>query len=270
MKVSIHILSSLALAAVGASMASAQAYAYSTGYASALLYNNSGGSFSLSYNSGTYYSYSPYSTGNAGFADYLGTDNASYINQYGAAAAAAPGGYATSVLESRLVLGVTNNSNYAQTYTAKVSTSSYAYGSINGVANYAGAGSFGWAYDTTYFGSGYTAGFDQYSEDSVYTDNLFGVGNGWFAANYQNGVFSPSSGFYGGTYNSFAIDAFAYNDGEVYSISVAAGATDYVVLETYTDHTAENVTPTSTVPGPAAVAPFAMGLLGVLRRRKKS
>jgi len=269
MKVSIHILSSLALAAVGASMASAQAYGYSSGYASALLYNNSAGSFGLTFNSGTYYGYSAYSTGNAAYADYLGSDSASYINQYGAAAAGGPSGLATSLLESRLVLGITNFSNYAQTFTAVVSTGSYSTSTINGLGNYSSAASFGWVYDSTYFASGYTAGFDQYSESSTYTDNLFGIGNGWFAANYSNGVFSPASGFYGGSYNSFGLFADAYQSGFVYSVTLAGGASDTIVLETYTAHTAENVSPTSGVPGPAAVAPFAVGLLGAIRRRRK-
>jgi MYXO-CTERM domain-containing protein len=266
MKSTLHILSSLALAAVGASMASAQAYAYSTGYASALLYNNSAGSFALTYASGTYYSYGAYSTGNAAYADYLGTDNISYINQYGAAAAGGPFGYASSVLESRMVLGVTNFSNYAQTYTAKVSTFSYSTSSINGYGNYSAASSFGWAYDTTFFGSGYTAGFDQYSESSTLTDNLFGIGGDYFAANYSNGSFNYVEGFYG-VYSSLGLYAYAEQPDFVYGITVAAGATDYVVLETYTSHTAYNVSPSSGVPGPAAVAPFAVGLLGALRRR---
>jgi len=271
MKVSIHILSSLALAAVGASMASAQATAFTNDGVSVLLYNNSIGSFSATTTGAYTAAYASYASGTGTYADSAYSDGGSYITQAGLATASANGGEGASLWETQMVLAVTNNSNYAETYEAVVSTTAYALTSVNGLGNYADVFTYGWARDDTYYNSGYTAGFDQYSEAGSHTDNIFGSGNFWTAANYSNGTFTPASGFYGGTYYSFALFGYASQPDFTYFITVGAGATDTVTLTSYSYKIAFNqTTVNSGVPAPAAVGPFALGLLGAIRRRRKS
>lgn len=249
-------------------MASAQAYAFSAGFVSAIIYNNSAGSFGLTYDSGLQsYDFEAAAFGNSSYGYYVGTDGATYIDQYGDTESGGPQGVGWTQINSDLTLGVTNLSNYSQTYTVLVDTDSYAVGSINWSA-YASAFSFDSVWDSAFDASGGADGFEQYSESAVHVTNRYvdgtWFGSGSFWANYSDGLLDSQAVSYGGHYNSLSLYAEAYQFGDDYSVTVAPGETDYVYMTSTTDSDSF-----ASLPAPAAAGPFAIGLLAALRRRQR-
>jgi MYXO-CTERM domain-containing protein len=260
MKSTLRLFGPLALAAVVASMANAQvqSYTYSEGYALAYLRVNS--DFSVS-STGTYQSSGYYSVGNEDYANQLLTNGSSYILQAGFSSTLGDYGRQSTYLDSDFIIEVTNNSNYNATFVANVDTraggSSYFYGPNNDAFEE----SESHVYDTEYFNSGHTDGIDQYAEESTYADDLTGLGAGYLAATFNNGstyLWQSNNPF-----GSYASVIAAY--GQVFDyVTLAPGQTDYIHVSTIFARSDL----TKPVPGPAAVAPFALGLLGAIRRRK--
>ncbi len=266
MKCSIKLFGTLALAAIGASMAQAQAYGYGYGYTSASFYQSGSGLYYTG-NSGVYntnFSYS-YVGSNWYSIDYnAGTSSSSYSNPFTSNAY----GYSTSAAQvggSGIVVydtaqNVVTLSNLGSSYdTLTINVYTYGYGASS--ANSWSDVAFGEGWGTFSDSAGLIA---QESVGLAVTAGLGQGGDYWAYGNYD--VYNGSSGasaFYG---NVFPASLYAYGyDYETYYLTFAPGATDTFYLGSGDYHESY-----STTPGPAAIAPFALGLIGALRRRKKA
>jgi MYXO-CTERM domain-containing protein len=256
MKSTLHILSSLALAAVGASMASAQtASAYANGY----VYGSwSGGDSYYSYAGQDFYANYAYGAASS----YETRGYTTYLNGYGASTAGPGYGISYGESEYYFVTELYNGSNYTQAEYVTVDTSSVTSAYAN-VGQFAGGESYGWGYDTN-------GNYDQYSESESYVDNAFYGYNFAYAETYVNGyVYYAQGGPYYGFYPTGWGASAAFDN--TYEVLLAPGQYDDLVFYSFDLHETESFTGASSgVPGPAAVAPFALGLLGAMRRRRKS
>jgi MYXO-CTERM domain-containing protein len=262
MKSSYKIFGTLALAAVASSMAMAQdALGYGSGYAYAGLYSYAGSGMYITSYGGGYYYYGSYSYGAAGSIDYLGYNigNPEISSVYGESVAyAQPGGsLSESTLETYNWTTITNTSNYYQYEFVYASTSGYGFA-------YAGN------YNAQAIGQGYGVVFDsagaiyQFSEAGAAS---FGLGaGGTYAYAYNFDFYNGLSGVYSYLGGSFPNSAWgSASDNQWYTLIFAPGASDTFYTEGYDFHGAY-----ATTPAPAAIAPFALGLIGALRRRKKA
>ncbi len=263
MKTSTRILSTAALAVVGASMAHAQyAYAYGSGYASAYYYQSQAGLY-FTAASGTYYGYSTSSLGyNWAQANYYGgtTPEPQIAEAFGWSASArqANGGaaWAWGNINASNYVTVTNLSTHYDLLTIAVGTAGYSYaaiGSWNDIGYAFGTGAF---YDSAglIFQESYTLAARQ------------GLGYGSFGYAYS---YDPYNGYFGvsGSFpNVFPASLSASaSDFQYYYLLFGPGASDTFYAYGNSTHSAYSV-----APGPAAIAPFALGLIGALRRRKKA
>lgn len=249
-----------ALAAVGASMAHAQyAYAYGSGYASATFYQSSSG---LAYTaaSGNYYSYGTYSLGyNQAQANYYAGATPGYAEAYGWSASARQTSgvaWAWGDISNENYVTITNVSSHYDTLQINAFTSAYSYalvGSWNDIAYAYGTGEF---FDS--------AGLILQESYTLAARQGLGYGSFGYAYSYDpyNGVFGVSASFP----NVFPANlAASASDFETYYLTFAPGASDTFYSYGFGEHSAY-----STTPAPAAIAPFALGLVGALRRRKRA
>ncbi len=266
MKSTFKLFGTLALAAVGASMAQAQAKGYGYGYVSASFFQSGVGLYYTG-NTGVYNTSFSYSSVGSNWLslDYnYGTSSSSYsnpfvANAYGVSTSAAqPGGSGIVVYDTaRNTITLTNlGANYD---VLTVTAYTYGYGS-----SYAGSwNDIGWGYGVGQFTD--SAGLiNQYATGYAQTAGL-GVGGDYAAySGYDiyNGSFGASA--YYGTIFPASLYAYAY-DTQTYYLRFAPGATDTFYLNVGDYHESYSITP-----GPAAVAPFALGLIAALRRRRKA
>jgi MYXO-CTERM domain-containing protein len=262
MKSSYKIFGTLALAAVASSMAMAQdALGYASGYAYAGFYNYAGSGMYITGAGGGYYYYGSYTYGAAGGIDYLGYNigNPEISSVYGESVAyAQPGGsLSESILETYNWTTITNTSNYYQYEFVYASTSSFSEAYAGSYNAQAVGNSYGWVFDSA-------GAVDQFSETGA---GSFGLGaGGTYAYAYNYDLYNGFSGIYsyfGGSFPNYAYGS-AY-DAQWYTLIFAPGASDTFYTEGYEYHGAY-----ATTPAPAAIAPFALGLIGALRRRKKA
>jgi MYXO-CTERM domain-containing protein len=262
MKSSYKFFGTLALAAVASSMAMAQdAFGYAGGYAAAGYYSYAGSGMYITGQGGQYYSYGSYSYGTAYSVDYLSYQlgNPVYSEGYGASYAwAQPGGSLSEAsLDTYNWTTITNTSNYYQ-YEFVYATTESVSEAYAGNFNAQGVGSsYGWVFDS--------AGvISQYSETGA---GSFGLGaGGTYSYAYNYDIYNGFSGVYSYFGGSFPNSAYASaSDGQWYTLIFAPGASDTFYTEAYEYHGAY-----ATTPAPAAIAPFALGLIGALRRRKKA
>jgi len=266
MKLNVKILGTLALAAVGASMAQAQyAYASGSGYASATYYQSQAGLY-FTTQGGTYYGYSTNSLGyNWSRADYYGgTTSGSGPTQvdtaYGWSSSARQANgspaWAWGQITSTNSLTITNLSSHYDLLTIAVGTSAGSYALAGSWNDIGYAYGFGELYDS----AGLIA---QYSETLAARQGL-GYGSFGYAYSYDpyNGFFGVSGSFPNVFPASLTASA---SDFQYYYLSFAPGASDTFITSTSATHSAYSV-----APGPAAIAPFALGLIGALRRRRKA
>jgi len=257
MKSSFKIFTTLALATVGASMANANAYGSGSGYATASYLQNYGGGLYYSAVSGQYYGVYQFAIGNSAVGDSYG-GGFNYSADSGASISAPTypysWGYGTSYNENYTT--ITNGSNY----------NSYLF-----IKAYTSASSYSYATSWSDIGYGYGTGafFDSAGilfQESFAETAAQGLGYTSFAyaSNYDTN--------FGGSYSyaryapifPMALSAGAA-DLEYYELVFSPGASDTFYYYGASTHSAY-----STTPGPVAVAPFALGLLGALRRRKKA
>jgi len=255
MKTSLRVLSSVALAVAGASLASAQsASGFSEGYVYGSFTTSGGISWTDSFGGFS----DTYAYGNS--ASYESRGSYSYLNGFGGATSGPGYGLGYGGSEYYFEFSLTNYSNYTEAAYVTVDTASYS--SAASVPGSYGIGeSYGWGYDTN-------GNYDQFNETGALVDNIYGV-NEAYAAVYAFGGFQgyAQGGPYYGIYTtSWYASAPLYS--QTYEVLLAPGQSDELVFESYDFH--EAYTPGSSVPGPAAIAPFALGLVGALRRRKKA
>jgi len=260
MKSTFKIFGTIALAAVGASMANAYAQGVGSGYSSATYYQSQAGLY-FTAASGQYYGYAASFVGsNWAGADYYGgaVPDSQYSTVYGYSQAGpqvgGAGFYGSLATENFVTL--TNLSSHYDTL--------YIYAQTQGYGS-------GYSSNWNEYGAGVGAGefFDSYGlifQESVgegFTGGRYG-GASAFAFNYDIYNGSSYASYYGG--NSYAQSAAgSASDFQLYILSFAPGASDSFYTYGSEAHVAY-----STTPGPAAVAPFALGLIGALRRRKKA
>ncbi len=262
MKNPFRALAIAALAAVGATLAHSQtAYSSGLGYASAYYYQSQAGLY-FTASGGQYYSYYATSVGSAWYTlDYYygGFPEAQWSEAYGSSGAwAQPGGSGVySYITSSNYVTISNLSTHYDLLTVKAYTSAGSYASANSWQDYAYDYSLGEFYDS--------AGLIvQYSETGAFTLGLGYGGNSGYAYSYDpyNGFFGVSASF--GSMFPYSVSASA-SDFQYYYLLFGPGASDTFYTYAYDPHEAYSITP-----GPAAVAPFALGLIGALRRRKKA
>ncbi len=258
MKSTLKIFGTLALAAVGASMAHAYASGYGDGYASAQYYESAPGLY-LTAASGQYYSYGNSSVGSNWYGvDYFyGSSTGQYSGAYGVSfSAAQPGGsgFAASLATANY-LTITNLSSHNDTLYVYAQTFGYGSSYVDGWNNYSEGVGVGQFYDS--YGL-----INQWSEGAAATLGLGLGGDFAYAANYDGYNGYSSSSYYGGNVFPAGLAGEA-SDYQLYALTFAPGASDTFFTYAGEYHVAYSVTP-----GPAAVAPFAIGLIGALRRRK--
>ncbi len=260
------LFGTLALAAVGASMAQAQAYGYGAGYVSASFFQSGVGLYYTG-NTGLYstgFSYS--SVGSNWYSiDYnVGTSSSSYTNPFVAEAygwstsSAQPGGSGIAVTDTvENAITLTNLGQNYDTLTINVLTSGAGASSANSWQD-VGLGE-GVAQFTD------SAGLIRQLSGAIAETAGLGLGGDYaFAANYDiyNGY--NSSSYFGGNVFPASLSGYA-TDSQTYYLRFAPGATDTFYLQSGDFHESYSITP-----GPAAIAPFALGLIGAFRRRKKA
>jgi MYXO-CTERM domain-containing protein len=267
MKITYKVFGTLALAAVGSSMASAQdAYSYAYAYATASFYSYAGSGVYIT-NSGGEYGYGYYQYGNATGVDYLNYNigNPAMGEVYGGSEAwAQPGGsFSNSGLIETAWTTITNTSNYYQELFVDVVTEGYGVGYTDSFNGFGVGSAYGWVFDTA-------GALDQLSETESAASGigapalaLASAGTYGYSYNfdYFNG-WTGSSYYLGGSYPN-GIFTSAY-DSQSYVLWFAPGESD-----TFNATASEGHAAYATTPAPAAIAPFALGLIAALRRRKK-
>jgi MYXO-CTERM domain-containing protein len=243
-------------------MAMAQdAYGYAYGYASARFYNVAGSGMYVTGSGGQYYSYSAYTYGDAGGGDSLGYNvgNPAITEVYGESYAytAVGGSYDSRVLDSYNWVTITNTSNYYQYEFVDAYTASSSEGFASNYNAYGYGESYGWVYDSA-------GALDQYSETGSFALGLGYGGTYGYAYNYDyyNGLTGVYA-YFGGSFPN-GVSA-GISDTQAYTLIFAPGASDTFYVIGDEAHVAY-----ATTPAPAAIAPFALGLLGGLRRRRKA
>jgi hypothetical protein len=242
-------------------MAHAQyAYASGLGYASASYYESQAGIYYSG--SSTYYGYSAYSQGtNWARADYYGGNtviNPQWAEAYGWSASGSQvgGAWAWGSIAAENWVTMTNTSSHYDLLTIAVGTSASSYASIGSWND------IGYAYGTGEFFD--SAGLVVQLSETLAARQGKGYGSFGYAYNYD-----PYNGFTGvfATFpNVFPASLSAgASDFQYYYLNFAPGASDTFYTYGAATHSAYSITP-----GPAAVAPFALGLIGALRRRKKA
>jgi hypothetical protein len=253
------LFGSLAIAAVGASMAQAYSWASSYGYASATYSESAPGLYATSVG-GEYYSFENSSIGfnwtGGDYLEYGPTWNS--VNGYSTATEGpAPGSeYFGWIWATNSVTFTNESSNYDSLY-VYASTGGFASSSASSWNDASAGGGTGSFYDSNGL-------ILQYSVALAATDGL-GTG-GVLAQTWNYDIYNGEvdSTWSGG--NVFPGYAEAYvSDYQVYELSFAPGASDTFYTFVQDPHRAYSVTP-----GPAAIAPFVVGLIGALRRLKKA
>jgi hypothetical protein len=272
-----QLISSAALGLVGASLANGQAQGTSYNYAEFSIQGATtinGNSVGGIYTSGVYYFYGFGGPSHGNYGQYAGgIGNYSYLDDVGhdpngqsgqafASNSASPSGQVISNDYMVNTARIYNSNPFGVFVDFTGFTESYASASQDAAGNSA----FGEGNAELLFNYRYVF---QSTGAAVEADNLFGVGNfgDWYKSSYQGSsdqqyFFASGSPFsdgilaigiyhwsyYVGAYRSFLISEDVHSYGAATSIAQKTNGT----------------------PGPAAVAPFAIGLIGALRRRKKS
>jgi len=271
MTLKFRLLGSIALAAVGASMPHGQAFGYSSNVAQISVTGVAGGYGGVYTQSlGFYYgfigpvhgNYGQYAggVGNYGFGTQL---YYSYDGSYSASVgynAASPNGQVISggYLEDDMELFNTNGFGVTVFFTGVTGSYSYASQQAAGDSAY-GEGFAELLYNGYLFQESFTV---------VEADNLFGDGNFAEAYNYTLGLGSSGGSYFYGYGSPFAGSAYAPLT-QYWQIYLPAYGS--VVFSEYTESVgaATSLRSSNGTPAPAAIAPFAVGLLGALRRRNK-
>jgi hypothetical protein len=259
MRIAVKGLGVLALAAVCCSMANADAYAGGEGYSGTYLVSGTGADVALSFY-GSYLATGVYASSFGSSYDWstAWTDGYSANGTLGYSFAYPELGasYDFAKETSTNYFTVTNSSPTDYEYAAlslSASGSAAAYSDGNGYG-------YGW-------GGGalvnLSTGDEFIAEDTAFSGlNEMGVNEYYFysslggfsLASYSFSLYSPDSYVWGGA--SWSGDMW---------VLLAPGQTDLIATEAASEHEAY-----STTPAPAAIAPFALGLLGALRRSKRA
>jgi len=260
MKSNYKILGTIALAAIGASMAHATAVGYGDGYASASYYESSTGLYYTA-QVGNYngYGYS-YVGSNWYGVDYLNYDNGFYNSTFGESVAYDTPGAGSGFFGELYGEGGVTISNLSSHYDT-LYVYAYTYG-------------FGEGYSSSWnnYGEGEGVGefFDSAGLIEQYSEGFgaaLGRGYGGDYAAWENydiyNGYTSGFGFFGNVFPGYA---YGYSsDYQLYTLYFAPGASDTFYTYSYDAHVAY-----ATTPAPAAIAPFALGLIGALRRRKRA
>jgi len=259
MKSGIKILSTLALATVGASLANAQAAALGYGYANAQYYESNYGLYYTT-ESSNYSGLYSFATGDSYTIDEFGgslpnPNHGSYAIGESVAYPAVGNSWAYGTAYNENYVTISNLSNYYDTLIINVQT----YGL--GEAYSASWQSIGYAWGGGVFEDSYGLIFQE-SFGEAAAQGL-GYQSFWAWSNYDtNYGGSYAFGYYPPIFPQL-LYAYAY-DTETYYLTFAPGASDTFYTEGFDTHSAY-----ATTPGPTALAPFALGLVGALRRRMK-
>jgi hypothetical protein len=257
---SFRLFGSLALAAVTASIVNAQAYGSSSSSVLVNMFAINGSYTTSSYSYSTIQG--PYDSGNASAYDFT-FSNAYKHGSYGSGAygaAVALNGEAFEFAEEYDFINFSNPHNFTIEIGLGISTSSYSYASQTATGDWAyGAGSSQIYFDNHRLEESATA---------AEVDNPYSVGS--FIQEYSyssNSGYSFHSAYYGFA-SPFHDQAFA-SDYDTFIVEVAPYSIGTLRLFTQANEGAVSVPSRSSTPSPIAVTPFAAGLLGVMRRRRR-
>jgi MYXO-CTERM domain-containing protein len=272
MNFKLRLLASAALAVVTASLAHGQAYAYGSDYATvqftgAISYYGgySVGGVNFVQYGGYVRSFGPYgATGNVNWSDY--TSYQPYSATASGYALASPNGQIWNGVgvASNELIAVYNTNPFPVEVLFTGYTGSYSFASLQ--AN----GDEAWSYGT---GGIYLGFFSQYllqrsaSDAAVLDmDGLAGVSS-VTSQNYFLG-YSYTANYYYGNITPFSLEA---SSSQIYDwgLILPSYSEGFFKLEAFEFKGVESER-TNSVPTPAAIGPFAVGLLAALRRRRES
>jgi hypothetical protein len=251
-----RLFSIVVLVAVGAATAAAQySYGSAEGYATITLsgYATTGDGYLGGF--GPYYSVYQASYGNTFASDGIGGGGESdQVQGFGVAIDQPSGSYEYVNFEGGSTVTIPNFTAVPQVEYVDVVTYGFASTTTNTWDEQ--GDSYGEAIVTDSSGA-----IRQVSDAMTFDEGLYGPGNGWSIYDYDtiNGL-SRQRGFEG---HSFPwSNTVSAQDYEQYTVVIPAGVYETISLDVYEGH--ENY---ATTPGPAAIMPFGLGLLGLLRRR---
>jgi MYXO-CTERM domain-containing protein len=259
MKLAMKGFGVLALTTVWCSMANAYAYSYGTAYVGTYLTSGSGTDVTLTFD----YAMLGSGIGAYGYGSTIDnsvawTDNFSTNGTYGLSMAfpTVGGSFDFAEEESINVFSLTNTSQSSYEFAVlnlDPSASAEAYSDGNGYGYGIGAaGLYNWS-----TGDNFIAQDVAFSGENI---------QGWDEYYFSQSVGGSSWVSYGYAY--YGADSYAGGGaswGGAMYVLLAPGQTDLIATEAASYHEAY-----STTPAPAAIAPFALGLLGALRRRKRA